>query len=130
MSLHDVESRYPDFRVTLVENHKINCATAKSVAANPPPLANRSYCNSVVFKVIFDTIPSSSVLSNYIYVPRRGYQIECHLLRIEIRKNSDFMGILNLSRNRLGKPCFFSFLFLLSTDKSLDFDNFLIKLAQ
>ena len=34
-----------------------------------------------------------SVSSNYMYIQKRGYGIECRLLRVKIRNTSVFMGL-------------------------------------
>ena len=46
------------------------------------PLAASRYCNSAVFKVIFDTILYVSDSSNYVDIQRRGNRIQCRLLRV------------------------------------------------
>ena len=75
--------------------------------------ASRFYCNLAVFKVIFDAIPFMSVSSNYVYIQRRGYRIECSLLWVKIRNTSVFMGLWILSERLRGKleetrmHCFF-----------------------
>ena len=70
--------------------------------------ASRFYCNSAVIKVIFDTIPFMSDSSNYVYIQRREYGIECHLLLVEVWNSSVFMWLWLLAE--MGKDDLF-FLF-------------------
>jgi len=57
----------------------------------------QTLCNSAIFKVIFDTIQFMSALSNYVYIKKRRYQIECRLLRVEIQNTADFMALFFLA---------------------------------
>ena len=55
--------------------------------------ASRYYCNSAVFKVIFDAISFIPASSDYVCTQKRGYGIECRLLLVEIRNTSFFMEL-------------------------------------